>query len=148
MMADRSSRADEIIAEARAWIGTPYAHQASCKAAGADCLGLVRGVWRAVYGREPEAPPEYGADWADFSGEERLLAAARRHLIEVPRAEAEPGDLLLFRMRKGAVAKHVALLVAPHRMVHAYSGHAVLEAPFSEAWARRLAAVFRFPEGV
>jgi hypothetical protein len=33
---------------ARSWLGTPYRHQASVKAQGADCLGLVRGVWREV----------------------------------------------------------------------------------------------------
>jgi NlpC/P60 family putative phage cell wall peptidase len=36
-----------IGAEARAWIGTPDRHQASLKGMGCDCLGLVRGVWRA-----------------------------------------------------------------------------------------------------
>jgi hypothetical protein len=39
-----------IVAETRAWIGTPYRHQASLKGVGCDCLGLVRGVWRAVIG--------------------------------------------------------------------------------------------------
>ena len=47
---------DKIIAEARAWIGTPYHHQAAVKGVGCDCLGLVRGVWRAVYGADPEHP--------------------------------------------------------------------------------------------
>jgi NlpC/P60 family putative phage cell wall peptidase len=40
-----------IIAEARAFIGTPYRHQASLQGVGCDCLGLVRGVWRAIHGR-------------------------------------------------------------------------------------------------
>ena len=35
-----------IVAEARAWIGTPYRHQASLKGIGCDCLGLLRGIWR------------------------------------------------------------------------------------------------------
>jgi NlpC/P60 family putative phage cell wall peptidase len=39
-----------ILEEARSWIGTPYQHQASLKGVGCDCIGLVRGVWRAVYG--------------------------------------------------------------------------------------------------
>lgn len=47
-----------IVAEARAWLGTPYRHQASLKGVGADCLGLVRGVWRAVVGPEPEGSEE------------------------------------------------------------------------------------------
>jgi len=37
-----------IIAEARSWIGTPYHHQAALKGVGYDCLGFVRGVWRAI----------------------------------------------------------------------------------------------------
>ncbi|NCO16648.1 MAG: peptidase, partial [Alphaproteobacteria bacterium] len=44
-----------IVAEARRWIGTPYVHQSSARGAGTDCLGLLRGVWRALYGVEPEA---------------------------------------------------------------------------------------------
>ena len=47
-----------IVREARTWLGTPYLHQASVRGAGCDCLGLVRGVWRALYGREPEAVPQ------------------------------------------------------------------------------------------
>ena len=43
-----------IVAEARGWIGTPYRHQASLKGVGADCIGLVRGVWRAFHGEDPE----------------------------------------------------------------------------------------------
>src|SRR4051812_32701629 len=42
-----------IVAEARDWIGTRYRHQASLKGVGCDCLGLVRGVWRACVGDEP-----------------------------------------------------------------------------------------------
>ena len=54
-----------IVAETRAWIGTPYRHQASLKGVGCDCLGLVRGVWRATIGDEPECAPPYAPDWAE-----------------------------------------------------------------------------------
>ena len=57
--------ADLVVAEARSWIGTPYQHQASLKGVGCDCLGLVRGVWRALYGEEPEHVPAYSRDWAE-----------------------------------------------------------------------------------
>ena len=39
---------DAIVAAARAWIGTPYRHQAALRGVGCDCLGLLRGVWRDV----------------------------------------------------------------------------------------------------
>lgn len=139
----------EILREARSWIGTPYRHQASCKGAGADCLGLLRGVWRAVYGAEPEAIPAYTADWSEPQGEEALWSAALRHLLQKPVDEAAPGDVLLFRMRHGAVAKHLGLqdaVGARPTFIHAYSGHGVVASPLSDPWRRRVVARFAFPE--
>ncbi|MGR3492459.1 MAG: peptidase P60, partial [Shimia sp.] len=52
-------------AEARRWIGTPYHHRASLRGVGCDCLGLIRGVWRAVVGEEPWELPAYAPDWAE-----------------------------------------------------------------------------------
>lgn len=144
------SRANErAVAVARGWIGTPYRHQAAVQGAGADCLGLLRGVWRAVYGAEPEEVPPYTEDWSEPGGEERLWAAALRHLIPVaPGAALAPGQVLLFRMRDGAVAKHLGLVgrvgSAP-TFIHAYSGHSVVESPLSAPWLRRVVARFDFP---
>jgi len=134
-----------VIAEARAWIGTPYRHQASLKSVGCDCLGLVRGVWREVLGAEPELPPAYSADWAEASGRETLAEAARRHLVPVEIKSARPGDVLLFRWRANLPAKHAAILVAEDRMVHAHDGHALSEVYFAPWWKRRLAFAFAFP---
>jgi len=154
-MADPCSGADgalraAVVAEARAWIGTPYHHQASCRGAGADCRGLVRGVWRALYGAEPEAPPAYTPDWGEVSGQETLMAAAGRHLIPIPPDGAGPGDVLLFRMRSPGPAKHLGILItpglAPGRIVHAYARAAVCETHLSGPWLSRIAAAYRFPE--
>ncbi|MEQ8405695.1 MAG: NlpC/P60 family protein [Oceanicaulis sp.] len=136
---------DAILIEAQSWIGTPYRHQASVKGAGCDCLGLVRGVWRAVIGAEPEAPGPYRPDWAERGGAESLLCAARRHLIAVDGPGA-PGDVMLFRFEPGSPAKHCAILSAPERMIHAWHGQAVCETAIGPWWRRRAAAVFAFPE--
>ncbi len=147
-MADRG---EVIVARARAWIGTPYRHQASCRGAGTDCLGLLRGIWREMLGAEPEAVPPYTPDWSEPSRTEDLLAAAGRHMRSVPWDARRPGDVLVMRMRDGSVAKHVGFLArAPEgfeSFIHAYSGHGVVESPLTPAWARRVAAVFRFPDG-
>ncbi|MEP5760304.1 MAG: NlpC/P60 family protein [Litoreibacter sp.] len=140
---------DEIVAVARSWIGTPYRHQASCKGAGADCLGLLRGVWRTVYGAEPEDVPPYSADWSEPQGEEALWDAASRHLLAKPFEQAESGDVLLFRMRSGAVAKHLGIFVSgsdKSEFLHAYSGQGVVMSALSGPWARRVVACFAFPE--
>jgi NlpC/P60 family putative phage cell wall peptidase len=83
----------DIVHLARAWLGTPYHHQASCRGAGTDCIGLIRGVYRELYGREAQALPAYTRDWAEASGQETLLAAARRHLTEIAPSEATLVDM-------------------------------------------------------
>lgn len=142
------------VTAARGWIGTPYRHQASCRGAGADCLGLIRGIWREILGAEPAPIPPYAPDWSEPARDEALWAAAGQHLLALPAgAPWLPGQVLLFRMRDGCVAKHLGLLSAapspgqqPGRFIHAYSGHGVLESPLSDPWRRRVVARFQFPD--
>jgi NlpC/P60 family putative phage cell wall peptidase len=136
-----------IVAIGWTWLGTPYRHQAGVKGAGADCLGLIRGVWREVVGREPEAPPPYTADWMETSGDEQLWRAADRLLS--PGVGDHPGEVLLFRMERRSPAKHLAILAGdgPNAtIIHAYSGRSVIKSPFGESWRRRVVAAFRFPK--
>ncbi len=144
-----SGNGAEAVQIAREWIGTPYRHQAATQGAGADCLGLIRGVWHALYGAEPEPVPAYTRDWSEPEGEERLWQAALRHLVPIAQdADWTPGQVLLFRMRDDAVAKHlgiVAGMTPAATFIHAYSGHSVVESPLSSPWLRRVAARFEFP---
>jgi NlpC/P60 family putative phage cell wall peptidase len=138
---------DEALAEARAWLGTPYLHQASMRGAGCDCLGLIRGVWRGLYGAEPEVPPPYSADWAEPAREEALWAAALRHLCPVAAdVPISGGQVLLFRMRSDGVAKHLGIAAGEAAFLHAYGGHGVVESPLSAPWRRRVVARFEFPK--
>lgn len=134
-----------IVAEARAWIGTRYRHQASVKGIGCDCLGLVRGVWRRCVGPEPERPPAYAPDWAEAAGVETLAEAALRHLVPVDRGQFDAGDVLLFRWRETCVAKHVAIASSTETMIHAHDGAQVCEVAIAPWWQRRLAFAFAFP---
>ena len=138
-----------IVEAARGWVGTPYVHQSSVKECGTDCLGLIRGVWREIHGAEPETPPAYTADWAECGNEEVLLRAAMRHLVPVePQTDLAPGQVLLFRMRQGAIAKHLGILSqagAEPRFLHAYTYHGVIESPLTTPWRSRIVARFSFP---
>ena len=139
--------ATAVIAIAESWIGTPYRHQASLKGVGCDCLGLLRGIWRELYGQEPETPAPYAPDWAERGGVERLAEAACRHLgPPLATADALPGDVLLFRWRPGMAAKHLGILAGAGRFIHAYEQAGVVSSPLTPSWARRIAAVHRFPE--
>lgn len=134
-----------ILTAALGWVGTPYRHQGSRRGVGCDCLGLVLGVWREVYGDEPERPGPYAPDWAEGGGGDALLDAAQRHCREKPAGDVLPGDLLVFRWRPGMPAKHCGILVGPDRFVHAYQGHAVTVSALVPQWRRKIAGVFAFP---
>jgi NlpC/P60 family putative phage cell wall peptidase len=138
-------RRQDIIATARSWVGTPYHHQGSCQGVGADCLGLVRGVWRSLYDTDAETPPAYSRDWAEASGAETLIGAATRHLQLIPLADAKGGDVIVFRFRPGSPAKHVGILSAPDRLVHAMEGGPAVEISVTPWWRRRIVAAFSFP---
>ena len=141
-----------IVAAARAWIGTPYRHQASEKGEGCDCIGLVRGVWREVVGDEPWVLPPYSPDWAEAGGRDWLIEGMARHFEPLALKDAGPGDVLIFRMKTGAVAKHMAILsvgglnCSGTRIIHAYWGHAVVESWLGPFWRKHAVAAFRFPD--
>ena len=136
---------DAVIAAARGWLGTPYHDQASLRGVGCDCLGMARGVWRDVVGAEPQAIPPYSRDWGETGVQEVLADGARAMMIEIAIADIGPGSLVLFRMAPRAIAKHVGILTAPDRFIHAYDRLGVIEEPLTTAWSRRIAFAFRFP---
>lgn len=131
-----------VVAAARAWLGTPYRHQASVCGAGCDCLGLVRGVWRMVVGDEPWSVPPYRAGWR---GDDGLMAAATRFLV--PADALAPGRVVLFRLGPGRTARHCGIMVGSQRFIHAQERIGVVEADLTESWRSRIAGVFGFPEG-
>ena len=140
-----SANPELVIAVARDWLGTPYHDQASVKGVGCDCLGLVRGVWRELYGPEPMPIPPYSRDWGETGAREPLAEAARSVMIEVPTSAVMPGALLLFRMCTGAVAKHCGIATSADRFIHAYERSGVVEVPLDAAWRRRIGFVLLFP---
>jgi len=137
-----------VAAEARRWIDTPYRHQASRRGAGADCLGLIRGIWRELCGEEPLAVPPYTPDWAERSGRETLLEAAQNCLVPIDRFETLPGDIMLFRMSPDAPCKHIAVRASENTIIHAYWGRAVVESYLVPYWQKRHAYSFAFPENI
>lgn len=137
---------EQVLEAARGWLGTPYRHQASVKGAGCDCLGLLRGVWREVYGVEAEKPPAYRPEWFDMRKDELLLAKARQYLIPLKTLdEGIAGDALVFRMRRGSSAKHCAILAPGGYMIHALTGKDVEEVYMGPQYLDARVQAFRFP---
>ena len=139
-----------VLKEAYQWLGTPYRHGAARKQVGCDCLGLIRGVWREIYGYEPEKPATYAPDWAELSDKEPLLDAAAKHMMRCPMPvsikDIMPAQVLIFRWQPTMAAKHIAIMGQEGRFIHAYHGHRVLTSALVPQWFRRIAGVFEFPQ--
>lgn len=67
-----------------------------------------------------------------------LETTPRSRRAATRRASDRQGD-------RGAVTKHVGILTAPDRMIHAIEGAAVGEVPLGPWWRRHMAAAFSFP---
>lgn len=135
---------EAILAEAVRWIGTPYCHQASKRGVGADCLGLIVGIWNALASKPLVLPRHDQRSWAQHAAGEPLLEGLGQFLIEKPTPSADPGDVLALRWRSSWPASHLAVLMDDGTIVHAYEGGRVVRSNLAP-WARHVAACFAFP---
>lgn len=134
---------NRITSCAEAWIGTPFVHRASLRGAGADCLGLVRGLWRELYGAEPWPLPPY-APAGGQTGEEHLQNILPQHLAQKPVAALGAGDLLLFALHPHLPPRHLGIALAGGRFIHALAPAGVTIAHLSAPWRRRVAGCYVF----
>ena len=116
---------------------------------GSDCLGLIRGIWHELYGDDPVSIPQYSRDWGESGATDCLLKAVSNVFDSVIMGSSiSPGQVLVFRMRRGSVTKHLGVVGDgdPHAtFIHSYSGRAVHETALSTPWRHRLAGRFAFP---
>jgi NlpC/P60 family putative phage cell wall peptidase len=115
-MPNASARA-AVVAEAIAWLGTPYHHRARLKGVGVDCAQLPIGVYANVGLIEAFDTGEYPPDWHLHRAGERYIAVISRLAGEIDPAEVQPGDVLLFKF--GRAFSHGAIVTDWPRIVHA-----------------------------
>lgn len=112
-----------ILAHARAWIGTPFVPRGDLRGAGADCIGLIRGVSAELTGVRVPAPP-WRSDWATGGGEP-IMGGLVAHVVPVALSAARPGNIITYRVGKTRAA-HVAILTAKG-IIHAWETGGVKE---------------------
>lgn len=145
----------QIILQARTWLGTKYHHQGRLKkskagAGGGDCIGLIIGVIDELGLQDGEGNPLSRHDEFNYSmypERGRLVGAIQKHLREVPEEKMTQGDVLLFRTFRDP--QHVGLLTeyptGGAGLIHCNSSAGkVVEQPLSDAWLRMLTHVYRF----
>lgn len=130
---------EDIISEAREWIGTPFGHQGRIKGYKVDCIGLVYGVARVLNLTDVELPAYAPEPFGDS-----LLNGLKEHLVMVPKSEYTTADILLFKFAK--LPQHVAIYTGD-TLIHAYSNVGkCVEHQFDARWKRMHYGTFRFKE--
>ena len=138
----------DVIDEARTWLGTRFLHQQAVKGHGCDCIGLIRGVaqakglvidediWRRFrnYGRVPNPA--------------HMIEALRAHLVPVDREQIQLADILYLEWRR-ELPTHLAFVgefQGRRTLIHALAeaGH-VVEHGFVDPWPERLNSAWRLP---
>ncbi len=137
---------EDAVAEARAWLGTPFKHQGCLKGVACDCIGLAKGVGLALslVDYDPNTPEALAyANSSMLPDSKRMREALGKWLVPIPVPEATLADLLF--MAWGREPQHVAL-ITDKGIIHSYSGVGkVVEHSLDERWQRRVTAAYRYP---
>jgi cell wall-associated NlpC family hydrolase len=123
-MLDRS----QAVAVARTWIRTPYVLGGRVKGAGCDCATVLAEYLIEIGAVEQKELVDlglYSGDWFHHTTSERYLRGLMRfgkmasETICRGRADAQPGDLVLFKVAGSKVYNHGAIVTAWPRGIHA-----------------------------
>ena len=143
------NKQQQIVSQARTWLGTPFHHQARLKGVGCDCLGLVVGVVDELGLKDKHGQSLAGYDEIAYSKEPdgAYLTQKLTDLLEEVQ-EPQAGDLALFSVRDNP--QHLAIITdyeGSLGMIHAYApARRVVEHRLDDDWNSRLVKVFRWQQ--
>lgn len=127
----------DVIAAARACLGTPFRHQGRLPGIGLDCGGLIVAVCQAL-GLEYQDMAGYGR--RPGGGAMELLLDSQSCIARIQPSQAEIGDLLLMRFRTDP--QHLALRTDVG-IIHAFEeAGAVVEHGLDDVWRRRIVRAY------
>lgn len=131
----------DIIVEARSWVGTKFSHQGRVKGEFVDCAGLIIGVARSLQLAEYDEIP-YGVLPLP-SVMEKILD---QYLVRVRMAGEQPGDVFWMKdIDAGGKPRHVGILTDAGTIIHADSKFgACVEHQFDPRYRRAVVRWYRF----
>lgn len=134
---------DQIVNEARSWIGTPYEHLGRAKGVGVDCSQFIIAVAIAVGYRDEDFNIPVHAP----RPHPRIFEELTNHLYTIPIDEARSGDILIFCFNlRTRLPQHMAFVtdvgichLHPHTDIAR-----VVEHRLDEYFRERIVSAWRF----
>jgi cell wall-associated NlpC family hydrolase len=140
---------EDVVAEARRWLRTPFVHQARKAGIGSDCGGLVGGVGVAL----GLLPPDFWQVFdAEFGGYARTPSKGTlRRICErwlLPAETLQPGCVLLMQFK--VEPQHMGIAADYHlgglSLIHAFEpSHMVTVHRMSDEWRANVIAAYDYP---
>ncbi len=139
---------NEIVKQARTWMGTPFVHQGRVKGEGCDCLGLIIGVGKEC-GVKIQNRPIDDFDNRTYSKtpDGKFLKLQLDELLNKKnRSEAKPGDIFL--MNFGGNPQHLGIFSdypnsPAMAIIHCYSQSGkVVEHRLNDFWFTKIEQVY------
>ena len=141
---DATAERAVVVAEARAWIGTPFHHAARIKGVGVDCAQFLIGVYAGAGVVDVPEIRAYSRDWFLHEDVPHYLEELERFAAPLPDgATPDIGDIATFRY--GRAVSHAGILVDADVMVHAFRDLGVILEAIgpNDAMSVRLAGYWR-----
>ncbi len=129
-------RPDDVVNEARKYIGSPYRHRGTSKT-GIDCIGVV---WRVAFdlGLTNIILPEYSNE----PSSEYMSRHLGEELERIDKRDSFQGDVFAFRFAK--FTQHVGIYTG-RNIIHSYQQiGGCREHIMSDKWRRLHIATYRF----
>lgn len=128
----------DVVAAARALVGTPYHHQGRKAGVGLDCIGVP-----ILAARTAGAAVHDFAAYGPMPVPEILLREIAMDCEQVTIEQAKPGDVLCFKSGM-THPSHFGIMLDDGGFVHAYERMAcVVREPLDGRWLRLLHSVWR-----
>jgi NlpC/P60 family putative phage cell wall peptidase len=114
---------EQVVEEARTWLGTRWQHQASCKGVATDCIGLVGGVALALglQGAQEWADDPTLHAYGPTPDPKVLLGGCDRFLVRIPLNSINLGDVLVMAFQTEPQHFGIVSQVDPPYVIHAYA---------------------------
>ena len=137
---------EDVVREARSWIGTPYNHMECKKGIAVDCVGLIKGVGLNLgyFTNNKGYPHTYSRFPNGFS----LKDACDEYLDEISPSANVVGSVVLFWLENPVLPTHlgiVSLIGGRFGLIHASSkAKKVIEHSFDEPLVSKVVSFYTF----
>ena len=117
---DEAQARAAVVREAKAWLGTPYAHRQQLKGLGVDCAQFPLAVYTAAGVIGAIDVGAYSPQWHLHRSRELYIEWVSRFAREIAPEQARGGDFAVWRY--GRTFSHGAIVLEPPRVIHALRG--------------------------